>query len=139
MTNRRFIYCWFSAVIVMFSLSYFWHGIILNDFDRINISKTLFILMMGLAYIGIGFLLTFINQISFMDKSPYKKGFFLGILLGFLVFLISFVLGLSFINSPSINYIIVDAVWQMIEQSFGGLTICYVNIYLIELQKRLAQ
>ena len=47
------------------------------------------------------------------------KGFLMGVALGFFIYLIAFVLGVSFKGSGT-QHIVVDFLWQMIEQGIGG-------------------
>lgn len=119
----------------MFVLSYSWHGLILNDFDQLAYSRTLFIILFSIVYFGIGFILTLLYQVPYLEKKPLLKGLFFGCLMGILVYLISFVIGVSFIAAPTIKFIAIDAAWQVIEQSCGGLAIGLTWQY-VTLQER---
>ena len=49
----------------------------------------------------------------------------MGIALGFFIYLIAFVFGISFKGSGT-EHVIVDFIWQMIEQGIGGGVIGFV-------------
>ena len=68
------------------------------------------------------------------SKKPYLNS--LLVLFGwFFLYLIAFVLGVSFSSDSALEHVIVDITWQMIEQSFGGLLIGYLYHVYKELRK----
>lgn len=119
MLKKRFIISWFLSSILMFGLAMFWHGVILNDLKFIPTPHTLFYSLAALAYIVIGFTLTFVFTYLSMGIGIRLKGSLMGIALGFFIYLIAFVLGVSFKGSGA-QHIVVDFLWQMIEQGIGG-------------------
>ena len=48
--------------------------------------------------------------------------------IGFFVFLLIFVLGMSF-TKPGMMHVVVDILWQMFEQGMGGLAVSLGVIY----------
>lgn|SRR5690606_27811138 len=119
MLKKRFIVSWFLSSLVMFALGMFWHGVILTDLQFISIPHTLFYSLAVLAYIVIGFALTFVFTYLSMGIGIKLKGSLMGVALGFFIYLIAFVFGVSFKGSGT-HHIIVDFLWQMIEQGIGG-------------------
>jgi len=55
------------------------------------------------------------------------KGSLMGMALGFFIYLIAFVFGVSFKGS-GFQHIVVDFIWQMIEQGVGGSVVSAVYL-----------
>lgn len=106
----------------MFGASMMWHGVLLNDLKFISIPLALFILLAVLTYIVVGFALTFIYTYLSMGIGLKLKGSLMGVTLGFFIYLIAFVFGVSFQDGNS-NHVVVDFIWQMMEQGIGGTVI----------------
>jgi len=119
MLKKRFLLSWLLSSILMFALSMFWHGFILNDLKFIPQPHSLFYSLAALAYIVIGFTITFVFTYLSMGIGIKLKGSLMGIALGFFIYLIAFVLGVSF-KGAGTQHIVVDFLWQMIEQGVGG-------------------
>lgn len=119
MLKRRFIISWFLSSIVMFGLGMIWHGIILTDLQFIPLPKHVFYSLAVLAYIVVGFILTFVFTYLSMGIGIKMKGSLMGIALGFFIYLIAFVFGVSF-KGGATQHVVVDFLWQMIEQGAGG-------------------
>jgi hypothetical protein len=115
----------------MFSLSYFWHGILLNDFKKIGYSKEIFFPFLILLYLILGLGNAFFYSLFYDKKAPLMRGLLIGLSIGFTVFLLVFVLGTS-LTGLSVNslHVSVDFVWQLFEQSSGSLLIAYIYHYL---------
>jgi hypothetical protein len=125
--SRKLIISWIIASLLMFFLSYLWHGILLNDFRKISYPIEFFIPFLFLLYLILGFGLSFINSIIYDKKKPLLRGALVGIAAGFTVFLIVFVLGTSLSGAPiNTMHVSVDFIWQIIEQGLGGLITAYV-------------
>lgn len=135
MTWGRHIYVpWLFSSILMFLLSYLWHGIILSDLQELGIPKTLYLVLSAMLYILIGFALTLAVHkaiqyefISLKGAFPFMS-FLLGAAVGFVVFLVIFVLGFSF-TKHGVVHVVVDILWQMLEQGLGGLAVSLGIIY----------
>src|SRR5690606_8453813 len=125
MLKKRFLISWLFSFIGMFGLSMIWHGVILNDFQFISYPKILFFELATIAYLTISFALTFVYTYLSMGIGFRLKGSAMGAAMGFFIYLIAFVLGLSFKGSGT-QHVIVDFVWQMFEQGFGGVIISFV-------------
>lgn len=123
--TQKFIYSWIMSTVVMFGMSYFWHGYILNDLNSIQLPLPFFLGMSALVYLIIGLLITFIyNALSFFDRQ-ITKGISLGVAVGFFLYLIAFMLGVSF-KAEGVQHVVIDFIWQMMEQGAGGIVVGFV-------------
>lgn len=121
MSKMRFLISWIVSGVIMFSLSYLWHGVFLNDFERLTYPRATFLTLSTIVYFGIALVLTALVSFLEINKKPILKGFLIGMVLGFFIYLIAFVLGISFNSTPKFEYIALDVFWQIIEQAIGGL------------------
>jgi len=102
-------------------MSYLWHFVVLNDHINIKLPFLSFILLQALVYLVIGFVLTFVYHYTHIKKKLKYKGFIIGAVLGFFIYLIAYVLGISFnaAGAREMAYVM-DFIWQMLEQAVGG-------------------
>ena len=129
MSVKRFSLSWLAASIVMFTISYAWHGIVLNDFIRLNYPKSIFLVFAALMYIIIGFVVVKVVDTKTYDHlftGQIMKGLVKGAFCGFVFFLIAIVVGISFSKATGIKHLAVDIAWQMIEQGIGGVVVMMV-------------
>lgn len=118
----------------MFLLSWVWHGLALTDLQELPVPKPLYFGLAALVYLVIGFGLTMIIHHSIqMEWVSLKTAFPLtsmavGGAAGFFVYLVIFVLGMSFAKHDMMH-ILVDVIWQMVEQALGGLAVSLGIIY----------
>lgn len=118
----------------MYILSYVWHGFILTDLQELRIPVSLYMVLAALVYLLIGLGLTFATHQAIMhDWISLKRGFpamamLLGATLGFVVYLVVFILGVSFAKH-GVQHVVVDILWQMVEQALGGLMVSLGIIY----------
>jgi len=125
MLKKRFFIAWGLATVVMLFFSFIWHGVILNDLIHVPKPYVLFYSIASLTYVVIGFVLTFVFTYLSMGIGIKMKGGLMGVALGFFIYLIAFVFGISFKGSGT-EHIVVDFAWQMIEQGIGGGVIGFV-------------
>ncbi len=109
----------------MMAMSYAWHGLILNDLIYVPSPVFLFYALALLAYIVIGFTLTFVYTYLSMGIGIKLKGMMMGIAMGFFIYLIAFVFGVSF-KGGGTEHVVLDFLWQMIEQGAGGAAIAII-------------
>ncbi len=131
---RKTLLAWLLSSIVMYGFSYLWHAYLLTDLQDVEYPLPLFLILGGIVYLLIGgalfgLLNYLVNNklITFDNKFPWKA-MCLGAILGFSVYLITFILGLSF-NPHGVEHILVDFLWQMFEQAMGGLVVALAFIY----------
>lgn len=132
--QRRILVPWIASTLVMYGLSFLWHGIALNDLRELKIPMGLYVALSAVVYLVIGLGITFAMHqaiqhqwIGIRQGFPFK-GLLLGTILGFLVYLVAFIFGMSF-TDRKVMHILVDVLWQMVEQGLGGLVVSLGIIY----------
>ncbi len=131
----RFFVSWIISAVLMYAAFYFWHGIFLNDLDNISFSKTLFLLLAALIYLVISFVLYRVYEMRLLNhiiSSTLLRGVASGIIVGFMLFAVITVLGISFTKHMTMTYMMVDCLWQMAEQVLGGIIIAIGKAVLYE-------
>lgn len=133
---KKLFFSWFFTLLSMLTMSYLWHGVVLNDLRNVNYPSWYFFLLLLLVYSIISFVLTMAFNYAQPKKSAVAKGFIGGAAFGFFLYLVAFTLGVSF-KSGETKHIVVDFIWQMIEQGIGGMVVAYVFVIAYKLQKAL--
>jgi hypothetical protein len=129
--KRKHLLSWLIASVLMFSLSYAWHGVVLNDFNKLSYQKELFLSFLTLLYLVIGAAMTFGYSLIHNKKSALARGTLLGVAAGFAIFLVVFVLGTSLTGGRIYAlHASIDLIWQILEQAAGGFAIAYVFHYI---------
>lgn len=132
--RRGFLVPWLAASVVMFGMSYLWHGLLLTDLEELTMPLWLYLLLAGIVYLVIGFLLTMlIDQALLHNWIKLKKGFplvsfLVAGVLGFFLYLLVVVMGNSF-SDHGAKHVMIDILWQMLEQGVGGLCVAFGIIY----------
>jgi hypothetical protein len=119
----------------MYGAFYVWHGVFLNDLNQISFSKALFLVLAALVYLVISFILYRTYESKFFQKNISQtilRGVVSGFLIGFILFSIVTVLGISFTKNINITYIMADFGWQISEQIIGGLVIGFGKLFIFE-------
>ncbi|MBK8497542.1 MAG: hypothetical protein IPL52_01685 [Flavobacteriales bacterium] len=132
---RRFILLpWLLSSAVMFGLSYVWHGLVLSDLSELGIPLALYFVLAALVYLVLGLGITIgahkavqYEFISLKRAFPVMVTLF-SAAIGFFVYLVIFVLGMSF-TKHAMMHVVVDVLWQMLEQGLGGLVVSLGMIY----------
>ena len=134
MTRRHILLPTVLATVLMFGFSYIWHGLFLTDLEELSIPLTLYFILAFLVYLGLGLALTIgvhkalqYEWISLKAAFPLMSAL-LGAAAGFFVYLVIFVLGMTFTKHGAMH-IVVDILWQMFEQGIGGLAVSLGIIY----------
>lgn len=132
---RRFILLpWLLSSLVMFGLSYVWHGLVLSDLEDLKIPLVLYFVLAFIVYLVLGLVLTIgAHKAVQYEFISLKRAFPFMVMLmaaavGFFVYLVIFVLGMSFAKSGGMH-VIIDVLWQMVEQGLGGLMVSLGMIY----------
>lgn len=131
----RFFVSWIIAAVLMYVAFYFWHGVFLNDLNRISFSKALFLGLAALVYLVISFLLYRTYESKLLSKYiPHAifRGVISGFMIGFVLFALVTVLGISFTKNVNFTYIIADCAWQIAEQVIGGVIIGLGKLIIFE-------
>lgn len=125
MLKKRFFISWMLSTCLMIFISLIWHGVVLTDLKFIPSPTILFYLLFVFVYIMIGFTLTFTYNYLSMGIGLRLKSSLIGVTLGFFIYLIAFVFGVSFKGSGTVH-VVLDFVWQMIEQGIGGSMVGFI-------------
>ena len=118
---RPFILMIAICAALMYLLSYLWHGVLLNDYENIRIPMWLYFSLSAVVYLVISLVLNLLYRFLHINEMS-GRGLMIGASLGFFIYLIAFVLGVSF-SHFSASHIAVDFFWQMIEQGIGGASL----------------
>ena len=132
MNTKRFFLSWLLSSLIMFGLSYVWHGVFLNDFSRLSYPKEIFLTCSIITYLILGFLVTNMFLMNFpksIATKPLTRGIISGVLLGIATYVVTLVVGVSFITT---DHIFFDLSWQAFEQMCGGITVAFVYISIYE-------
>jgi len=136
MLNKRFFISCLASSLVMFLLSYVWHGVILTDFSRLSYSKHLFLFFAALVYLMIGFVVSKAIDLKILEKNfkrkPVVRGLISGALCGVAFFLVATVVGVSFSTGSRLENMLLDVTWQTIEQSLGGVVVGLTHIFVYD-------
>ena len=133
--GKRFMLGWLFSSILMFASSYLWHGVVLNDYERISYPFEIYLISAGVVYLIIGFLMSRIFIAEFLDRYSEKaipRGLLTGAGMGAIVFMSALVFGVSFSSITDLKFMIFDFVWQVIEQTAGGLVVGLVYLLVFE-------
>ena|ERR1700741_3648572 len=130
----RFFISWILAAVLMYLAFYGWHGLFLNDLNRITFSKPLFLILAALVYLVVSFVLYKSFESKLMGKiySPVLRGIITGFSLGFILFALVTVLGISFTKNMTFEYVMADLIWQVVEQTIGGVIIGLGKVLIFE-------
>ena len=118
----------------MFGLSYVWHGLALTDLQELKIPLTLYFVLALLVYLVLGLVLTLVVHKAIQYEWISLKGAFpfmaalIGTVAGFFVYLVIFIMGMTF-TKHGMMHVVVDILWQMVEQGMGGLAVSLGIIY----------
>ncbi len=63
---------------------------------------------------------------------PLLRGVISGAAVGFILFALVTVLGISFTKNINVTYILVDCAWQIVEQIIGGVIIGFGKMFIFE-------
>ena len=143
MINKRFFISCLVSSLIMFLLSYVWHGLVLTDFSRLSYPKQLFLFFAAIVYVMIGFVVSKAIDIKILDKrfkrKPVLRGLISGALCGVAFFLVATVVGVSFSTGSKLENMMLDITWQVIEQSIGGVVVGLVHIFVFDPQAHLEE
>ena len=122
---------------VMYGLSFYWHGVLLNDLQFITYDKKLFFGLLTFAYLAISGALAFVLMVYKPADNRLFKHTTISVVSGFLVYLMAFVFGISF-EGKGLEHTVVNFTWQMIEQGIGGFVIASYYIIAHKREKLIA-
>lgn len=132
----RFFLSWIFTSATMFALFYVWHGLFLNDFKRIQFPLTWFVGFAAVTYllVGAGLYLLFESSLMRRISNFLSRGIFCGVIAGFSLFMIATVVNISLTSHLSKEHLLIDCVWQITEQTAGGLVVALLKVIIHEQQ-----
>lgn len=132
----RFLFSWIFCALVMFSLFYMWHGIFLNDFKRMQLPVSWFVVFAAFTYLTLGAGMYFLYEASVMKKvrNFLIRGLICGLIAGFTLFMIATIVNISLTKHLSVNHLMIDCIWQISEQTVGAFVIVLFKIFIHEPQ-----
>ncbi len=132
----RFYLSWLLSSIVMFTLFYVWHGVFLNDFKRIQFPLFWFQMFAAFTYLlfGIALYLIFESPLLKKVRNVFVRGVVSGFVLGFTAFMVASIVNISLTRHLSMQHLMIDCVWQMVEQIIGGMVIVLLKLLIHEPQ-----
>ncbi len=136
MLTKRFFISWIASSIVMFALCYAWHGVFLTDFSRLSYPIGIFLFFAVFVYLIIGFLAAKAIDIKQLEvkfkRNPLLRGLITGASLGFSLFIITSVIGVSFSTGSKLENLLLDGCWQTIEQGVGGIVVGLAHYFVFD-------
>ncbi len=135
MNAKRFFLAWIFSSLVMFGASYLWHGVFLNDLERLSYPKEIFLTCSIIAYLLLGFFVTKIYMMKYpktIARKPLVRGVISGASLGVAAYIIALVVGVSFSSELTLATILFDLFWQTVEQTLGGIAVGFVYVWIYD-------
>jgi hypothetical protein len=135
MITLRFLLSWILSSVVMWALSYTWHGFFLNDIVNMHYPKGIYLVASTVVYLVIGLVLTklfTLNRVVQMLKNLFVRGVVCGSLMGILLYMFALVLGVTFTKNVTMESMAIDIPWQILEQAFGGTVIALISLLIYE-------
>jgi len=123
MNIKTFLVTSIAASFSMFIFAGLWHELAMAAFYESETHAThggtgiIF-----LAYLVLGILMTYFYYLVFKEKQPWKSNLKFGILVG-LLWVFPHELAMAGAHDTSILYVIENAIWHMVEQGIGGITL----------------
>lgn len=118
----------------MAGLSYVWHGVALTDVAELRMSGLKYAGVSAVVYLVLAMVLTWTVHFFLGREWINLKGAFplkavvLGAVFGAGVYLLVLFTGLSFADH-GVHHVVVDLIWQVVEQSVGGLMVGLGIVY----------
>lgn len=130
----RFYLSWILSAITMFVLFYLWHGVFLNDFKRVQFPISWLITFAVFTYLILGAGTYFLYESRLMKsfRNFILRGIICGGLAGLSLFMIATIVNLSLTRHLSIQHLMIDCTWQIVEQISGSMVIVLFKIFIHE-------
>ena len=136
MFSKRVFISLIASAIIMLSISYLWHGVVLNDFNLHGYPAGYYFLFKAGVYLIIGLIMSKAIELKILDKEykhrPVAKGVVVGLICGFAFFL---VLTIKSIGSPvsiPFSHHLLNLAWQLLEQMIGGIVVGFCSIFFYD-------
>jgi len=120
---------------VMFGLSYVYHGVLTTDYQTISYPLQVYLVAAGVAYLFIGFLVSRAFLIPWFDRftrHPLLRGPAIGFACGILVYFITIAVSVTIGKGVDLRWLVLDITWQGIDQALGGTAVGLVYMFVFE-------
>lgn len=116
----------------MFILFYLWHGVFLNDFQRLSFPLTWFVTFAAITYLlfGAGIYMLYESTLMKKIRNFFVRGVICGLIAGFSLFMIATIINISLTRHLSMEHLMVDCIWQMTEQIVGAMVVVVVRGFI---------
>ena len=127
MDIKKILLSTIGAGVVMFLISYLWHGMLMSDLymsDQ-NLAEPN-IMLLGGSYMILALLMAYIYPKGIEGTSKIGNGIKFGIVAG-LIWILPHSLVLQAVSQGAgFNLILIDSAWHMVEQACGGIVIAMI-------------
>lgn len=125
--NRKF-FAWFMVTATMLGLSFLWHKLMRDDFFaapyNINFSPLVYLGGVVLAYAVVGYVMVSVLYYKLNNSRydvPLISGPIVGMVTGFLAFMLMVATSTFYNEGMELKTLFLGFVWQLAEQSIGGM------------------
>lgn len=128
----RLLIAWGAGTVMMTIMSFLWHGVILNDITlfKYSVTATQYLSIVIYSILG-GVMVYKVHQMKYRIKPV--TAFKIGIITGTVVFIV-ILSGFPFGYQKDFHLLLMDLVWQWMEQTLGAITV--LAIYKVTLWRR---
>jgi hypothetical protein len=134
MKIKSFLLAWLSAFVICLGLGYLWHNQIMVNFYSEHFERQpnpdVSVGITAVVYLILTFLMTLIYAVWNKGKKPLMEGLLLGIIVGVLWSLPSPLMDMAFGVGITLDGILFDTAWQVIEEGIGGVVMAWSYQYL---------
>ena len=124
MDGKKMILACVAGFVVMFLLAGLWHMVIMDEmYDLPTAREEPLMGFIALAFVILALLMAYMYPKGYSGGSPVGEGLKFGVLVG-LVWILPLSLILYAVSKDfSLNVLIVDALWHLVEEGAGGAVI----------------
>ena len=130
MDIKKFLWASVAGTVVMFLLSGLWHAVILKGFYAAQFGATArpepVVFFSFLGYLSLAVLMSLVFPAGYKGGSAVKVGFRFGLLMGLLSHLPFSLVFYANTTSYTLNHVLTDSVWHIVEQGIGGIVIALI-------------
>ena len=134
MNLKKLLMAAIGSFVVMFVLSFVWHKLLMGSFYMQGDGTTrdvchraeAIIPLIAAAYAILAVIMAYIYPKGVEGDNKLMNGLRFGAVIGLLWIFPSQLVMHGVLNSFTLNVILVDSVWHMVEQGIGGIVIAYI-------------
>ncbi len=141
--NRKF-FAWFMVTATMLGMSFLWHKLMRDDFftapHSVDFSPLVYFGGTLLAYAAVGYVMVSALYYKLNNSRydvPLISGPLVGMITGFIVFMLMVVTSTFYNEGMQLKTLVLGFVWQIAEQSIGGIAWGFIAGLEVENQPNL--